>query len=169
MVGQPSLPMMCTSQLYIYKCATSWETCLQGLRPDKTQTGLLSYIDWLSFEILDLASICIILSRQWTTKTLIRLCGCTGWSAPLLFAYGIKQVFSWRGSNLFYSCIWRGVITYIFFICLFLRLTRRNSYRRKRERQTRRGKNKRRNLRRKRGNQQGQQLGERSREVGILF
>ena len=24
---------------------------------------------------------------------------CAGWSAPLLFTYGIKQVFSWRGSN----------------------------------------------------------------------
>ena len=29
---------------------------------------------------------------------LIRLRGCTGWSAPLLFTFGIKQVFSWRGS-----------------------------------------------------------------------
>ena len=29
-----------------------------------------------------------ILSRQRTTKALIRLCECTGWSAPLLFAYG---------------------------------------------------------------------------------
>ena len=33
----------------------------------------------------------IILSRQWTTKALIRLRGCTGWSAPLLFAYGINR------------------------------------------------------------------------------
>ena len=31
-------------------------------------------------------------------KALIRLRGCPGWSAPLLFAYGIKQVFSWCGS-----------------------------------------------------------------------
>ena len=29
----------------------------------------------------------IILSKQWTTKALIRLCRCAGWSAPLLFAY----------------------------------------------------------------------------------
>ena len=28
---------------------------------------------------------------------LIRLRGCTGWSAPLLFAYGIRYVFAWRG------------------------------------------------------------------------
>ena len=44
-------------------------------------------------EILDFPSISIILSRQWTTKALISLSGCAGWSAPLLFAYGIKQVF----------------------------------------------------------------------------
>ena len=40
----------------------------------------------------------MIPSRQRTIKALIRLRGCAGWSAPLLFAYGIRQVFSWRGS-----------------------------------------------------------------------
>ena len=49
-------------------------------------------------EILVIASRGIILSRQRTTKALIRLRGCAGWSAPLLFAKQ-KQVFSWRGSN----------------------------------------------------------------------
>ena len=44
-----------------------------------------------SLEILNLASIGIILSRQWTTKALIRLRGCAGWSAPLLFAYCINR------------------------------------------------------------------------------
>ena len=39
-------------------------------------------------EILDLASKGIILSRQRTTKALIRLHGCAGRSASLLFAYG---------------------------------------------------------------------------------
>ena len=34
---------------------------------------------------------------SWTTKALIRLRGCAGWSAPMLFAYD-KQVFSWCGS-----------------------------------------------------------------------
>ena len=33
----------------------------------------------------------IMLSRQWTTKVLIRLCRCTGWSALLLFKYGINR------------------------------------------------------------------------------
>ena len=54
-----------------------------------------------SLEILEIASICIFLSKQRITKVLIRLCRCAGWSALLLFAYGIKQVFSWRGSYVF--------------------------------------------------------------------
>ena len=32
-----------------------------------------------------------MLFRQWTTKALIRLRRCAGWSAPLLFAYGINR------------------------------------------------------------------------------
>ena len=39
-------------------------------------------------EILDIASIDIILSKQQTTRVLFRLRRCAGWSAPLLFAYG---------------------------------------------------------------------------------
>ena len=42
-----------------------------------------------SLEISAIASRGIILSRQRTTKALIRLHGCAGWSAPLLSAYGI--------------------------------------------------------------------------------
>ena len=49
------------------------------------------------FEISDIASTGNILSKKWKTKMLIRLYGCAGWSASLLFAYSIKQVFSWRG------------------------------------------------------------------------
>ena len=30
---------------------------------------------------------------------LIRLHGCAGWSAPLLFAYGIRHIFAWPGPN----------------------------------------------------------------------
>ena len=55
-----------------------------------------------SIEILDLASISIILSRKRTTKTLIRLPGCSGRSASLLVAYGVRQVFSWCGSNTYH-------------------------------------------------------------------
>ena len=46
-----------------------------------------------NLEILDLERRGIILSRQRTTKALIKLCGCAGWSAPLLFAHG-KSRFS---------------------------------------------------------------------------
>ena len=44
-------------------------------------------------EISDIETRGIILSEQWTTKALIRLRGCAGWSAPFLFAYG-KNRFS---------------------------------------------------------------------------
>ena len=42
-------------------------------------------------EILDLASICVLLSKQRTTKALVRLRGCAGWSAPLLYAYAFNS------------------------------------------------------------------------------
>ena len=44
-----------------------------------------------SLEILAIASRDIILSRQQTTKALIRLRRCTGLSVPLLFTYGINR------------------------------------------------------------------------------
>ena len=52
-------------------------------------------------EILDIETRGIILSRKRTTKALIRLRGCAGWSAPLLFAYG-KTSFLMTGSYI--SC-----------------------------------------------------------------
>ena len=52
---------------------------------------LLSFRDKLSLEILDIETRGIIVSRQQTTKVLIRLRWCAGWSAPLLFAYGINK------------------------------------------------------------------------------
>ena len=52
---------------------------------------------------MDITSIDIILSKKRTTKVLIRLRGCAGWSAPLLFAYGINHIFSWPGSLLLNS------------------------------------------------------------------
>ena len=51
-----------------------------------------------SLEISAIESRDIILSKQRTTKALIRLSGCAGWSAPLLFAYDIRHIFSWPGS-----------------------------------------------------------------------
>ena len=63
---------------------------------DFRNSTLLSVTDHnISLRVL---YIVIILSRQWTTKTLIRLHECAGWSASLLFAYSIRQVFTWCGS-----------------------------------------------------------------------
>ena len=58
----------------------------------------------LSLEISAIESRDIILSKQRTTKALIRLRGCASWSVPLLFAYDIRHVFSWPGSS-FFSCL----------------------------------------------------------------
>ena len=46
----------------------------------------------------DIASIGIVLSKQRKSKALIRQRRYADWSAPLLFAYGIRHVFSWSGS-----------------------------------------------------------------------
>ena len=87
--GSPSPSLVA----YVISIIISWavsneprheKTCLWGLQSGKTQTGLRS------LEMLDLACICIILSRQRTTKALIRLRGCAGWSVSLLFTYGIN-------------------------------------------------------------------------------
>ena len=52
-------------------------------------------------KISDVQTRGIIPCCQRTTKAPIRLRGCAGWSAPLLFAYGIRHLFSWPGSNNF--------------------------------------------------------------------
>ena len=46
----------------------------------------------------------IILSKQRTTKALIRLRGFAGWSVSLLFAYDIRHIFSWPGSIILPFC-----------------------------------------------------------------
>ena len=45
----------------------------------------------LGLVILHIETTDIILSKRWITKALVRLRGCAGWSAPLLFAYGKKR------------------------------------------------------------------------------
>ena len=71
----------------LYLSLVTW-TCLWGFRPGETQTELARV---LNFWIYNVASIGIILSIERTTKALIRLCWCAGWSAPLLFIYGITR------------------------------------------------------------------------------
>ena len=51
----------------------------------------------LKIEISLVASLDMVLSNKRITKVLIRLRGCAGWSAPLLFANPRRQVFSRRG------------------------------------------------------------------------
>ena len=53
-------------------------------------------ISW-KIEFLREASLNIILSKKRITKVLIRLRGCSGWSAPLLFTNPWRQVFSRQG------------------------------------------------------------------------
>ena len=50
-------------------------------------------------EISLVTSLNMVLSKTRITKALIRLRGCAGWSAPVLFANSRKQVFSHRGPN----------------------------------------------------------------------
>ena len=66
-----------------------------GLKPVSSATET----SW-NIEISLAAILYMILSNQRTTKALIRLCECTGWSAPLLFANRLRQVFSRRGPNI---------------------------------------------------------------------
>ena len=64
----------------------------RDFRRGKIQTSLLSYRNSLESWNFGYS---IILSQQQTIKVLIRLRGCADWSAPLLFAYGIRHVFAW--------------------------------------------------------------------------
>ena len=83
-----------------YKRASSWENVSSGVS-DQVRLKLACSATEASMrlEILVTETRDITLSRQRTTKALIRLRGCAGWSAPLLFAYDIKHVFSWPGSK----------------------------------------------------------------------
>ena len=47
-----------------------------------------------TFEMLCVASLDMIVSIELITKALIRLHGCAGWSAPLLFTHPIDSFFS---------------------------------------------------------------------------
>ena len=74
--------------------------------PGQTQTGLHSHRSYVEFWNLAIKFRDIILSKQRTTKVLIRLRGCAGWYVPLLFTYDIRHIISWPGSNVKYSIPW---------------------------------------------------------------
>ena len=74
------------------------KTCPQGFCQNEFQTSLLSYWDRLeNWNFSCSKSRDMILSNKQITKALIRLLGCTGWSAPLFFANPGRQLFSRRG------------------------------------------------------------------------
>ena len=78
--------------------ATSSGNVSSGVCDQVTFKPACSAIETSSkLEISDLKSRDIILFKERTTKVLIGLHGCAGWSVPLLFAYGIKHVFAWPG------------------------------------------------------------------------
>ena len=79
--------------------ASSWENMSSGVS-DQVRLKLACSATEASnrLEIWVTETRDITLSRHRTTKVLIRPRGCTGWSAPLLFLYDIRHVFSWPGS-----------------------------------------------------------------------
>ena len=72
--------------------ASSRQNLSSGFRQSETHTSLFGYTDQLEKLNFD-----IVLYKTQITKALIRLCGCAGWSAPVLFANPRRQVFSHRG------------------------------------------------------------------------
>ena len=62
-----------------------------GVRPSKTQTSLLSKRDQREAWNFGFSNYRYYTTKQRPTKLLFRLCGCTVWSQPLLFTYGINR------------------------------------------------------------------------------
>ena len=87
--------------------ASSWENVSSGVS-DQVRIKLACSATEASMrvEILITETRDISLSRQRTTKALIRLRGCAGWSAPLLFAYDIRHVSLWPGSYVYFLMHW---------------------------------------------------------------
>ena len=86
--------------------ATSWENVSSGVSNQVRLKLSCSAAEASNrLEILVTETRDITLSRHRTTKMLVRLRGCAGWSAPFLFAYDIRHLFSWPGSHVF-SYFW---------------------------------------------------------------
>ena len=93
-----------------YTWATPRENVSLGVSDQACAATEASY----SLEISAIESRDITLSKQRTTKALIKLHGCASWSGPLLFAYDIRHIFSWfvclcwgltSQSTIFQSCL----------------------------------------------------------------
>ena len=94
--------------------ATTWENVSSGvcdqvrLKLACSATEATMRLEFLVTETRD-----ITLCRQRTTKALIRLRGCAGWSAPLLFAYDIRIririVYWWNAeTTITHQDLWLG-------------------------------------------------------------
>ena len=76
--------------------ASSWENVSSGVSYQvRLRLACSATEASMRFDIFGTETRYITLSRQRTTRALIRLRGGTGWSASLLFAYDIRHVFSW--------------------------------------------------------------------------
>ena len=84
-------------QIFIW--ASLWENVSSGISDQvRLQLACSATEASMTLAILVTETRDITLSRQQTTKALIRLHGCAGWSVPLLFAYDIRHIFSWPSS-----------------------------------------------------------------------
>ena len=104
------------SQTLHYNWATTRQNVSSGVSDQARHKPACTATEasW-SLEISTIESRDIILYKQRTTKALIRLRECAGWSAPFLCAYDIRHIFWWLGSILcvLYS-ICRVVVIYKF-------------------------------------------------------
>ena len=82
------------------------KTCLRGLRQSKFKSFSSATETSYKIVISPVAKLHMILSKMRITKALIRLSGCAGWSAPVLFEKNRRQIFSRRGPFIFIEKIY---------------------------------------------------------------
>ena len=81
----------------------------------KIQTSLLSYRSLPESWTFGYSKYTYHISKQRTTKVLIRLRGCAGWSAPLLFAFDIRYDFAWPSPS-YLSRVWLNSVNFILYL-----------------------------------------------------
>ena len=87
LISMQPLARVSTSPLYHNNCLTLLKVRSTPIVITGVITSRLTIPDIATVN----SSACILLSRQWITKTLTRLQGCGGWSASLLFAYDTNK------------------------------------------------------------------------------